>query len=1240
MNYRKSILSIVTAMALANSAMADTTATYLPLTNTTNDNSWILFGVNDFSNGEPSNAVSGPTSFSSGLVESAEDVATDNNATDIYDMGGGKYLASLQGLDESDLTHVKVGINTSGITYSETEPVRSMYIKVNDTDPNVKLNYKASLEGKYMEIIVNQSTTDIYNVYISEESTWNNAAIAGTEPVDTTGPDDDLKSIALVLDGNSTNNPINASNWDKTVHYTTADNDTNNTATFYKFDALSQQWKIFKNDNTGSANDFTEFEKGSAYWGRVDLSSNNVNDADGATNLILGNPSATNQSQLAASYLDDSNNTKLADGWNMLAFDDLFPYVRHAATGLVLTSISADDNLTITDDSGVYSTPDITLAGGGTAADATLINTSIESAKLRGVLPKSFNIKAFANSVANSLVLISDTKFTVGSDGGIAVKTLHNLDPYQAGDQVTIGDLSTDGNATSAYGEYAVMLNVLYDTGANSMLADHISKVQFGDSLLSDHTAINITQAGKDVADVVAELGANNADLVPTVTAIDTNFDGNANMFIVANETPFYVRDATYSRTFTTTTTGVGGIDGAYTISGTTAVAVTPVADDNASDFNISINGQKAATGVYAGVVGNPVTSTTLVVASTVASTFELKDTVSTTADYFKTSDNTDVLAQGAVSGVYSLDALASRPVTQYSFSTVFSGCAQPEENNNTLDINITTAVNLDNEAIAAESNVTTTAGRLAYFDGIVKSINDAITAGNLHGYASHDYTTDVDSFDTTRLTVEGVDMSGFAITEGNVTTAGALPIVPAAAATDANAATATTLGALSGDLAGNLKFNAVYTPNYANYGPLYTMHDAGFDVKGMLRAMTDITDSSIAWDSIDITRDEDDWFIQNEFNLFNVNLESGYWVYLAEKTDANITIGQATFTPTYSYYFDNDLVTTNNVVVGQLRVNIDGLLSSTADIAGTTSNVYAIIGGEEVQMKLNTGTEYTADVTKFESLYFKENGDPVSITIRATNGKGMASKSTDNVEFDYDKPATPTVAYPNASSAIFTTTSTDAEKFYVYDGGIPEIDSARTTALIESIDVTAGSGSSNICSKFTFGVLNTLRVVTADGDDGSANISDALQVKYTTFFKGSSVITHFSDGTTDKSQLAKVYDATCTEAATQPTGTENSGVSIKALISNKEAVIAYVAIANTEFDTNVAWDSIYKIGTTEVVQLQNTDAYAGKTFLIEYEDTLYTSTFPANQAQADAGTDARFTLTEVSSDNTDLNPL
>ena len=1272
MNYKKSLLSLVTVMALSNTVSADTDAIYVPLTNADNDSSWVLFGVNGFSDGVGS-GISTPTAFTAGYIELVDDPGNDAQATEGLPVGANN-LASLQGIG---LTKVQIGVDIAGLTFEATEPVRSMYVRVGGSTQNVKFNYKASLEGKNMEIFINGVTTKKYKVTIDQLSTYANATTAVLDTGAAGGGGADLVSIANTLDYNFSN-PVNPSTYDFDTDHQTAADVSAQTAAIYHFDSISQQWKVWnKNNVAANANDFTDFSKGDAYWGRVDIGdsiSNLLNDNDGSSGLVLGTSGNTGVEPDETVYAG-----KLTTGWNMLAFDSLKPYIRRAATGLVV-NIDNNGTFKIIDDTGVTSHY-VDINGTTLADSAKQINSSIEAARLLNTISDSFTIKAFPGSVANSMIFISDKKFTLLDANttddnesmdvlGSAV-TLTGANPYQNGLVASVSDINYTMETTSAYGEYGMILDLLTSDLAGTVTAAELdslangsgknvsARIVFGD-VNNDNKAV-ILANDETVADVNASFATAKAAIeaddifnggttggTGKALAIDTNFDGTADKVIVASTIPFYVRDSTFTRVFTLDTSAAAGSD-TFEVYNSPAATIDPIFDANGTDIALQINAQAdagAGTKVYA---AEGSTNKTLVVVTTTNDNFYLNDAMSNTVDFFDVPSGGDSsnVAKGAIKGAYSIDSVSKLSVTQHSWST--TSFTVPDEASDELNITINGDANTSIVASAALiADGTDKTARLAYFDNIVTKINSKIAALSpvVHGSATHNYEVDTDNFTGAFVNVSGLGITSFEILLSNDDSG----LTPApTAATDANALTAGNINdfsdyaTASGDLASDVKFNAIYTPNYANFGPLYTMRKAGYDVVAMLRASTDMNASSITWDSIDLTRDENDWFINNEFNLFSINGKSGYWAYLTPKSGDSVTINSVSFnTPTYAYRFDNDAdkTTANLIIGGQLTADISGL-------NGTTSNVYASVGGTEVQLRKSSGDIYTADVTHFAVDSFDESTGPISITVRATNGKGEAVVTTalQELDFDYAKPAVPTVAIVGATSAIISGDADNTTKLYVFKDYIPENSATRVAALADStkaseLTAIAGSGTVNMCANGTFGNVDTFRAVAADGVGtmNNANLSNQLDFKYATTLKGADVLTHTNDNTTDKTQVGVRYNSTCTLDATQPTA--NSGVSAKALVDNATVRLAYAPIANVNFTTNLAWTSVYQVGTTRTIQVQNVEAYAGKTFFVEDSDgTLYYSTFPSNQAAADLTVTTPTTLTAAGASNSSLVP-
>jgi len=1230
MNYKKSLLSLVTIMALGNMAVADDAATYLPLSSTVTDSVWSLFGVNGFSNGVASSVSSGASSFSAGLTELADAVVGDEMATAGLSNGGN--LASLQALLPATpaITSLSVGVDISTTIYNAIEPVRSMYMKVGSTSiPNVKFNYKASLEGKAIKILLNGNP---YSATISESSTWANALTATAGFGDTAAAADQVKTVTGVLDFNMTNNPVEAKYFDASTHLLA----TGATASFYHFNALTQQWEVNQKGAPTAAQDFTSFTAGKAYWGRADrvdaLGSLNP-DQDGATGLVLGTATALSGIPDPTMYQDESNVSTLTAGWNMLSFDDHKPYIRHAATGLVLTSVAATDRFIITDDSGLNSiTTAAMIAGNNVDANAT--NVAIESAKLLGSLPQTFNIKAFQGSAAGTMVFLSDRKFsisTAAAGGGIGVTTLNGGNPYVNGARAAVADLNATSalgyTATSAYGDYATIVNVLTGAGTSDAIVTG-SKLTFtsSDTTGGSATATIATNLGTAETNIEAIAGS-----TPVATQIDTTMDGTADMLIVANATPYTLKDSTYTRVFTATYGGTVVAGDTVTVSGSAAATAAVGADVTVLATNISATvGTNVEAVSDTGAAGGK-----LVAASNTVSTFDIKDIADGTKDLLVASSTTTDFAKGAVAGVYSLDAVARLPLTQHSF------VSPAIDTNASIDMNVSingSAVTVTSPPIGA-----TNATYLAFFDAIVTGINNKINNLGVHGSASHDYSTVSQTITDVNITVAGIGITSFDL--NNTTTSPAFTI----ATIDANAATVGKLGSgmTTGDLVADLKTNPIASPNYATYGPLYTLRNSGtgYDVRAILKATTELdtnTTSRIAWDSIDITRHESEWFLNNEFNLFNINHNAGYWVYLENKDADTVSIVSATFTsPAYTYYFSNAAVsgsyaTTNIMNSGQISVTITGLADTVAGSA------YLTVGGEDVPLARSGSTNtFTADVSNYALRNFaQDQSGPVSITVRAVNGKGEAVTASGVVTIDYAAPVMATPTASGGTSIALSATGTPSN-FYVFSSYVPEVESVRTAAILETLPATAGAATYNACSDIAFGTTSTLRIVAADGVLNSSNVSDAKQIVYASALKGATVLTH-TQGVGLKSQIGSVYSSACVNTATQTLPSENAGVSLASLATGATARMSFLPITNANFTQDVAWTANYEItnGAGAVVQIQNVVAYAGDTFFVEYGGALYSGTFPATQLAADASIASPIDLTAISTAvNTSLVP-
>ena len=1297
MNYKKSLLSLAAVLALSNSVTADSTATYLPLTSETSDSSWVLFGVNGFSDGTPSALGSTSGAFSGGLTELEDTTTTDNlgvagllSGDSVGNMAELQYLATA-----GSITDLKVGVDMTGTVFDIPEPMRTIYIIVGSASvPNVKFTYKASLEGKGMEILLDST---LYNITITQSSTYSNPITASTGGLVASGTGTDREDIVDILDYNASNNPSNATHFDYTKHLDLAaavGTAGAATASMYHFNAVNQQWEVWNIDSPSNGNDFTALSKGQAYWGRVDTNDSVGslnNDGDGATSLVLGQATAVGGIPDPTVYVDDSNVSTLTTGWNMLAFDDAKPDIRHAPTGLLLSGVALTDTLVITDDSGLNSfTYDI--SANINAIDQTLataINSEIETAKLQGTLPTSFNVKVFYRGAAGTLAIISDKKFSIAETDGtstVVVTTLTGANPFVSGAVTAVPDLNlaTSNTATSAYGEHALMLDLLTSdlygsstaasldsiVGANG--ANYSAKVRFGD-VNGDNTAIALTTAVATGDPDPSAADFNNSIFTDPIfsgtdgsgqsVAIDTDFDGTNDKVIVSSTIPFYVKDNTYVRVHTLDSSAAASntitVDGDSSSAVTVATAATnaaistlinAVADDGTTD-----------TGVYANI---GVSTNSIVTVSANSNLFDLKDVAHTSIDVLSATTDTNITTKGAIASAYSLDFVAALPVIQNEFTTAFTSAEQPDSTGDAWDINLTidgnsTIGSVDFNATTA-SLVDSAAGRLAHFDSLVGEINRLIkTVSGAHAYATHDFDTTIDSFTGTKILISGVDIDAFTIVEkADAATAQTLaPSVPA----NTNSATAGTLGTgltSGGDLSSDVKLNPIHTPDFAIQGPLYTLRNAGagYDVRAMIKATTemDATTGTIAWDSLDVTRDEDDWFVDNAFNLFKIDHNQGYWVYLEAASSDTVAIGTPSISSKpYSYNFKptTPFTTTNVLTNGQLSVTITGLDDAAGTGNSNAGTAYAVISGEEIQLLRSSGTDvFTGTVSNYALSGFSESSAAINVDIRAVNGKGQAVESSSALSIDYTAPTNMAAVDSGTTSIALSANGNDTANFYIWKDYIPEVATTRSTVGTSSgnliggaIAATADAATVEMCSRFTFGDNTTLRIVAADGTLDNSNLSDAVQYVYATTLKGAHVLTHIQGGGTLKSQIGATYDSTCTANATQPSAaTDNDGVSLATLTAATTSRLSFVPDSGgSNFTQDLAWTSNYDLAGsgTAVIQVQSTSAYAGNTFYVEYGGSLYSGTFPSTQLAADTSVASTpLVLTLVSAGNTSLN--
>ncbi|MEA1919747.1 MAG: hypothetical protein U9N52_07910 [Campylobacterota bacterium] len=1272
MKCKKIILSALTAATLVTPLMADPNATYIPFTNDKYDKAWILFGVNAFATGLPTTvSTTAQATFTPGYTEVEEADVSDEESTGGFLGSDGvtaHSFASFQALQDSGgndyFTALTMGLKTNDLAWSETEAVRSMYISIEGapTVSKIKLDYKAQLEGRTVELQLNGVTSVLYSTTISSEAVFTAPAIA-TTVVDDENTNTTLAKVDDVIAYELSNSPVLPEAYSKADHQGTAVGDMR----FYNYDAVSDRWLVWDRLKTGTiANDFSDFTKGKGYWGRFnfdDSNTDNNNSVSKRAGLYLGktNKSIADESVYA---------NELAAGWNMISFDPAqHPDIRNSATGLIvqITNLGGDESFSILDETGVNKV-DINLTS--TQQNDTnltlFVNQQIEHNKILGNVPWSFNVKAFPNGNDGNVTFLSDKAFTLKDTSadilGLATTLTKQLKPLEADtlEEAATVSVEVDTNGIiSRYGEYVLLLEPLVGTGTAAELDNNLSqggdaqsaKVQLGDADGDSKTTggknAPIALAANDTTTTIASFMAllvadpifDSTDTISDsnykagkgyVSSIDLDQNGTADTIIAASTTPFYIRDNTYTRVYTVdtadTTTGgkafkiVNSVTGTFTPDNNTTV-------DSVVDLMNTL-ADKGVTATDTETYAAKVDTTKVVLVTADKRVFQLQDTEDATLDYFKKSSTIDKIGKGAIKRVFNTADLAREIITINSFDINVSSAGSGDTSDNNLSVNGSYVGAFDLNSSGNDDS-----DFIGVFKTIVDKFNTVMKDQNISAFASHNYTDGTGDASKAIITIQGVGVTS-ATLDLNGTSA---PIAVDASGVASD--TATNPGKVQIDgaaIVSDLKDNAVYTPDYVGYGPLYTLKEAGFEAQRVVKASTAmVATPTTHWDHIDVTRDVDTWLDQNEFNLFNVDNRSGYWVYLDEYVDPQeIALGTVTYTPEFQYHFNptsDDKDTTTNIIAGG---------EFTAVIAGLdpkTSNVNIIVGGKNILLT-KEGDVFAARLTEYETDGLTPNpGAPIDIGLRASNGIGEAFSSASVATIDYDEPAKPTVTFYNGVEATFESTSSDVASYYLYKDFISDTGKSPVEAALPVADAAAY----NMCNSFTYGEATNLKVIAVDGSGvlSKANASDPKSFKYYNLLYNATVLEHTYG---DELSNATSYNSACEIETTNTRAvTDSTGVNIESLSADTTVRISYAKIDGLSVDntTDIPLTTFYTStsGGSAVIKLQSIPAYNGKDFFVEYKGAMYKGSFPADSDTADNSFSSPISLTITTMANSNL---
>ena len=1342
-NYKKSLLSVAAAAALATTSL---TAGYVPLTTTTHDNEWVIFGVSGINtDGTPATEDGIFTISASNKTRLIDDIVDDIEATGM-DTGTGD-LVQVKAYDDInievriDTTYVVDGSSVD-VLYLDTDPIRTIYVKHGSDTPNFAVSYKASLEGKRLEYSVDGSKA--YFIDINYENTFNNPIqglqVQGNPAV--IGNEQNLwteDSSNSAMDYDFFDNPTLSDGWIIGKHKEDATalgkKDSTTSLRVYTYDAPNAKWEIYDSRNVAGTNDFNNVVAGKAYWAKVDTALNKE------TGVVLGNPKLT-----TADYV----NAGLTDGWNFIAFDAQNSSIRNSASGMLITTDTGGDDFTITDSSGNHT---ITITGQAThVLTAAHINATVSSAKLTGDLPSTFELRAFPTSAINQIALIANKKFTIKdpNDEISAATTLTGGFLIDPSDIEANAPADPDGvGAMTRYGEYAMVIQPLVsavpETLASNMTTKAASIQILGKTPASD-TPIPIVAT--TATDAALELDAH-TDI--KATAINLAIDGTPTEVLLASTSPFSIRDHTFTRVYQVDKTGaVSGnsiLDFSGGVSATTTLAYADVSNadgpTNALAVVVKLDAVVPAGEISAEVVA---TKNQIVIVSDKVDSAKFLMTESADGDgnprdFLQAITGTTDLSKGAVKNVYSLNFLSkialSPEITIDVDQIVDDQLDTIRFDYQTEFGEIVGTVLEANPDRDLEPNLSVDPDNLFYFDLLRDTINADLIANGFEARATHDYdlaTGDpAQEFDDSIITITGPDVKSVsynivndeaAATEtftvdftGTVANAGttitfdgilttladldtdngiatkvqlavtadpnwtatvalnvvtftrasghwvdtiASDFVIADTGSDDTIAVVATMNAItvqgrtggvtagivtgatsgivdispdtdSGDLAKDLKYNSILTPDYVMNGPLYTMRDNNMTLKALVTGTTDLATGTVSWESIDLTRKPSEWLDSQDYNLFDVDALSGYWAYLTpDATDNPITIETPLVTASYQHHFDVDstdienyIHTTHNYFNGDIEVNVNGL--SDYDTR-TSSRVTATIGGETFELTKDAldPNKFNGTINVFEANGVSENKNyEVLITVADGLGNNYSqsfSSATNDAVLDNEKPDAPTVSILDGELTISSADATVAG-FYVFASSIPEKATAsKALAVLGSAGGQANGGCSTQDPSLWNDPATGITVIAVDGlgTINNGNISDASVVQFMPIMKNRALVIDRNDaGDVEASTGGNLFDSNCAVSGPIPAET---GVTVTAITPDTTVKLAYASFganANNDNPVTVYVSSAGSAGT--IAKIMYPEEYAGTTVFVDIEGLVYGYVLPT-KAEMDNG--------------------
>jgi hypothetical protein len=1021
-----------------------------------------------------------------------------------------------------------------------------------------------------------------------------------------------LTIINNIVDYNLTNNPPLSSYYDKATDQDSA-GDSNKYTRIYSYDALNRRWALYDSRNTESVDDFTELVKGKGYWGKIYLGAEST-----SAGLVLGSSSISSDEYLTAG---------ITEGWNLLSFDNQNAIIRKSSTGLIveLKATRTDDGIKIWDYSANHF---VTALVDGTSLETATesclsINEAIKEAKLTGTMPKTFDLKAFVID-ATHIVLISTKRFMIdelSADSIGEVTTLTGANPYTVNpadmlntdDTVTMSDLDY-GDVTKAalskYNEYALIVEPLVGTTASTAatLAPNTAKIHIqnaaSDATIASPVSLNDgddDSAGAVTTQVAADftgtLGGGNG--VFKSVAIDTDYNaGVVDKILIASNKPFYVRDYTFSRVFKfTDQDGDNNITLIGLPSGDASVTLVDGTDDNASTAADTLDAAIGDVKVEDDGSGN------IIFISSAENSNEFQVTEATAKDYLEDASTTSNLDKGAIKGVYSLDSFATRNLNN-SVKYTIPAADIPDSDDDNITVQLKNIYGNIHTASKAHTSAVANPTAAVWAAELQRVLEDEMSAAQLVGDVSC-----IDSNGDVNVTIVSTDIQDIAWTW--------VGGEPELAFGDSDVVKGT-LVQTAPDLSADLKFNAVYTPNYVLSGPLYTIQKAGYRIEAMVTGTTDLSDGSINWESIDLTRKPSEWLDSQDYNLFSTDEESGYWVYLTPSAYSNsLTITNPIFRPQYTYHF-NANGTTYNHLSGNIQLEINGI----PDVDTRDSAVITVAAaGSIVELARSASSNvYSGKISSYELLDMSSGFD-YDITANIADGLGYNLINTDTtLKIDYKKPLKPTIDLGDGTSLILSSESSDTAGFYIFKGQIPEKGALTSADFVDQLSLTEASAYP-ICQKMDKltawdSPAYNLNIIAVDGTGifGGGNASDVETSIYVPMLKNSVKLIDVNNGESDSTELGTIYGSDCALTGAQ---TEDYGISLTSETDLQTVKVAYEPKNGADLSAPL---TVFVNATAEdssvLAKILYSDVYVGDVIYIELQGIVYSYELKAEDTE------------------------